>query len=76
MNSLRSIFKKNPMKNFNILSGYNPQDINMEYDNIGHDLNDMASNFNKSWKKMMEESNELSDNMEEELMYVAEFYDP
>ncbi|CAI2385334.1 unnamed protein product [Moneuplotes crassus] len=52
MNQLHNLFPKiNPSKNLNMMSNYDPHDINAEYEAVGSDLRQMATNAFTMLKK-------------------------
>eukprot|EP00343_Euplotes_focardii_P006213 CAMPEP_0205813170 /NCGR_PEP_ID=MMETSP0205-20121125/17807_1 /ASSEMBLY_ACC=CAM_ASM_000278 /TAXON_ID=36767 /ORGANISM="Euplotes focardii, Strain TN1" /LENGTH=58 /DNA_ID=CAMNT_0053094947 /DNA_START=90 /DNA_END=266 /DNA_ORIENTATION=- len=58
------------------MAGYNAEDMNKEYKNLGGDIREMAYKFQGNFRDAMGEKNEMSDELEDELMHVAMFFDP
>ena len=76
MNTIRAIIRNRPTRNFSVMAGYKPEDMNKEYENVGHDLTDMAGKFKEGFKDVVGYRTEITDEMEDEMMYVAMFFDP
>ena len=74
MNSIRTLFKKGSTKNFSVMAGYRPEDINKEYEDVGHDLNDMALNIKEGFNVAVGATPDSKEGAEADRSYVNMYF--